>query len=67
MAYWTSTAIMGGQRGVPDLNRNYGKLVWCAGPQPQLWEVSGMCRIEYQKEYQKIYWKEDQIESLEKY
>ena len=40
----TITAIMRGQCGAPDLNRDHARSVWRAGPQPRLCEASVACR-----------------------
>ena len=40
----TSTAIMGGECGVPDLNRDHGRPALRAGPQPRSWEANVACR-----------------------
>ena len=53
----TSTAIMWGQCGVPDLNRDHVSSVWRAGPQPR----NGQ-KEECQKDCQKLCQKECQTE-----
>ena len=42
IACQTITAIMRGQCGAPDLNRDHARSVWRAGPQPRLW---GQCCV----------------------